>query len=160
MVSLTCGMSWQLRHAYIQDCRPFVRSENIEADAATLSIDVRVKHTRSKFTLQTESEVRRQGETRRGCRGTCGGSFGYRGPNLRDTLYSRPSYTVPLLPWMVPSHSNKLSSLGNADIPSSPHICIRQLRQLAQLFSRRYHNNERMICVDNYQNGSRLMRYH
>jgi hypothetical protein len=59
-----------------------------------------------------------------GC--TCGGSFGYRGPNLRDILYSRPSYTVPVLPWIVPSHSNKLSSLGNAEIPSSPLICIHE----------------------------------
>lgn len=54
--------------------------------------------------------------------GTCGGSFGYFGPNLREILYSRPSYTVPALPWMVPSHSNKLSSFGKAEMPSSPLI--------------------------------------
>jgi hypothetical protein len=29
-----------------------------------------------------------------------------------------------VLPWMVPSHSNKLSSFGNAEMPSSPLICM------------------------------------
>ena len=42
----------QLKDTYIQDCRPFVSSENVETDAATLSIDIWVEHSGSKFALQ------------------------------------------------------------------------------------------------------------
>jgi len=97
--ALTCALlnKWHavqgaetMRASYVQNGRPFVGSEDIEADVTALRIHVGVKHARGKFALL--NEVRRRAvEAERAVELACGGSLGYFGPNLSEILYSRPS---------------------------------------------------------------------